>query len=130
MKRVLLGEHITKLGNVLEYRHGKSLSRFMRYSASAGYTQSVRIVLEAEAVLGILSLGDAGLIELVSSEALVYEAEQNPLPTRQEHSYSVLAKAKTTINVTTGVREGVPALVAWRQAARRASSGFSRGKQS
>lgn len=65
----------------------------------------VRIVLEAEAVLGILSLGDAGLIELVSSDALVYEAEQNPLPIRQEHSYSVLAKAKTTINVTTGVKE-------------------------
>jgi len=53
----------------------------------------VRIVLEAEAVLGILSLCDAGQIGLVSSEALVYETEQNPLPIRREHSYSVLAKA-------------------------------------
>jgi len=53
----------------------------------------VRIVLEAEAVLGIISLCNAGLIELVSSEALVYESEQNPLPIRREHGYSVLAKA-------------------------------------
>lgn len=65
----------------------------------------VRIVLEAEAVLGILSLCDAGLIELVSSEALVYETEQNPLPIRREHGYSVLAKAKTTFNVTASVKE-------------------------
>ena len=35
----------------------------------------VRVVLEAEAVLGILSLCDAGQIELISSEALVYETE-------------------------------------------------------
>ncbi len=65
----------------------------------------VRIALEAEAVLGILSLCDAGLVELVSSEALVYEAEQNPLPIRREHSYFVLAKARTTINVTARIKE-------------------------
>ena len=35
----------------------------------------VRIVLEAEAVLGILSICDAGQIELVSSEALEYETD-------------------------------------------------------
>lgn len=65
----------------------------------------VRVMLEAEAVLGILSLCVAGLIELISSEALVYETEQNPLPIRREHGYSVLAKAKMTINVTASVKE-------------------------
>lgn len=65
----------------------------------------VRIALEAEAVLGILALCDAGLVELISSEALVYEAEQNPLLIRREHSYSVLAKAKSMINVTASVKE-------------------------
>ena len=65
----------------------------------------VRVVLEAEAVLGILSLCDVGQIELISSEALVYEAEQNPLPIRREHSYSVLARAKTTVSVTASVKE-------------------------
>jgi hypothetical protein len=38
-----------------------------------------RIVLEAEAVLGVLALCAAGKVELVSSEALEYETEQNPL---------------------------------------------------
>jgi hypothetical protein len=65
----------------------------------------VRVALEAEAVLGILSLCDVGQIELISSEALVYETEQNPLPIRREHSYSVLAKAKTIVSVTASVKE-------------------------
>ncbi len=64
----------------------------------------IRIALEAEAVLGILSLCDVGLIELVSSEALIYETEQNPLPIRREHGYSVLAKAQTTVEVTASVK--------------------------
>jgi len=65
----------------------------------------VRVALEAEAVLGILSLCDVGQIELISSEAVVYETEQNPLPIRREHSYSVLAKTKTIVSVTASVKE-------------------------
>jgi len=65
----------------------------------------VRILLEAEAVLGILSLCEAGVIALVSSEALVYENEQNPLPIRREYGYAVLAQARETINVTARVKE-------------------------
>lgn len=65
----------------------------------------VRIQLEAEAVLGLLPLCEAGVIELVSSDALVYENEQNPLPIRREYGYAVLAQAKGFINVTPGVKE-------------------------
>jgi hypothetical protein len=43
-----------------------------------------RILLEAEAILGIRSLCEAGAIEVVSSEALVYEHERNPLPIPRE----------------------------------------------
>jgi hypothetical protein len=53
----------------------------------------VRVILEAEAVLGILALCDAGRLELVSSDALIYETEQNPLPVRQEHARAILSKA-------------------------------------
>ena len=60
----------------------------------------VRIILESEAVLGILTFCDGGQAELVSSEALWYEGEQNPLPIRQEHTLSVLAKAKSNITVS------------------------------
>ena len=67
------------------------------------YTQ-IRIALEAEAVLGILALCDEGKLELVSSDILVYETEQNPLPIRQEHAYAVLAKAKTVVQMTDNVK--------------------------
>jgi predicted nucleic acid-binding protein len=60
----------------------------------------VRIVLESEAVLGIITFCDSGQAELLSSEALFYEGEQSALPIRQEHTRSVLAKAKDSINVS------------------------------
>lgn len=60
----------------------------------------VRIVLESEAVLGIIAFCENGQAELVSSEALVYEGAQNPLPIRQEHTWSVLAKAKSSVTVS------------------------------
>jgi predicted nucleic acid-binding protein len=67
----------------------------------------VRIVLEAEAVLGIITFCDSGQAELVSSEALFYEGEQSPLPIRQEHTRSVLVKAKSSVN--SGEKERVRA---------------------
>ncbi|GAB4548152.1 MAG: PIN domain-containing protein [Anaerolineae bacterium] len=65
----------------------------------------VRILLEAEAVLGLLSLCEAGMIELVSSDALIYENEQNPLPIRREYGYAVLVQTRETIHVTPAVKE-------------------------
>ncbi len=59
----------------------------------------IRIVLESEAVLGIIQMCDSGLIDLVSSDALVYEAERNPLPVRREHAFAVLAKARESISI-------------------------------
>ena len=63
-------------------------------------SKQIRIALEAEAVLGILAFCDEGKIELVSSEALIYETEQNPIAIRQEHANAVLAKAKSIIKMT------------------------------
>jgi predicted nucleic acid-binding protein len=60
----------------------------------------IRIVLESEAVLGIIALCDGGQVELLSSEALFYEGEQNSLPIRREHTFAVLSKAKSVIDVT------------------------------
>ncbi|MGQ9627360.1 MAG: PIN domain-containing protein [Anaerolineae bacterium] len=58
---------------------------------------SIRIVLEAEAVLGILTLCESGQIELVSSEVLLFEIDQNPNMMRQEYAWEVLSKAKTYV---------------------------------
>lgn len=60
----------------------------------------IRIVLESEAVLGIIAFCDAGQVELLSSEALFYEGEQSSLPVRKEHTLAVLAKAKSVVGVT------------------------------
>ena len=59
----------------------------------------VRIILESEAVLGIIAFCDNGQIELLSSEALLYEGEQSSLPTRKEHTLAILEKTKSIINV-------------------------------
>jgi predicted nucleic acid-binding protein len=67
----------------------------------------VRIILESEAVLGIITFCDRGQAELISSEALFYEGEQSPLPIRQEHTRSVLAKAKSSVKI--GEKERVRA---------------------
>jgi len=60
----------------------------------------VRIVLESEAVLGIIALCHQGQVELISSEALLFEGEQNPMPIRKEHTMAVLSEAKIVIIVT------------------------------
>ncbi len=60
----------------------------------------VRIVLESEAVLGIIAFCSTGQAELLSSEALLYEGEQSSLPIRKEHTLAVLSKAEQVINVT------------------------------
>jgi len=52
----------------------------------------VRIVLEAEAILGIIALCGSEQAELLSSEALQYEGEQSSMPIRREHTFAVLAE--------------------------------------
>lgn len=63
-------------------------------------SNQIRIVLESEAVLGIIAFCDRGQVELFSSEALLYEGEQGSLPVRKEHTLAILAKARTVLNVT------------------------------
>jgi predicted nucleic acid-binding protein len=63
-------------------------------------SNQIRIVLESEAVLGIITFCDAGQAELLSSEALLYEGEQSSLPVRKEHTLAVLAKAKSVVALT------------------------------
>ncbi len=60
----------------------------------------VRIILEAESVLGLIAFCDSGQAELLSSEALIYEGEQSSLAVRKEHTVAVLAKAKGVIEIT------------------------------
>jgi predicted nucleic acid-binding protein len=63
-------------------------------------SNQIRIILESEAVLGIIAFSEIGQVELLSSEALLYEGEQSSLPVRKEHTLAVLAKAKNVLNVS------------------------------
>ncbi|GAB4528637.1 MAG: PIN domain-containing protein [Anaerolineales bacterium] len=65
----------------------------------------LRVALEAEAVLGILALCESGQVEIVSSDALVYETEQNPWPLRREHALAVLSRVVEYIRLTEGVEQ-------------------------
>ncbi len=53
----------------------------------------LRIVVEAEAIVGIIALCESGQIDLMASDTLVFETERNPHPVRKRHALEVLAKA-------------------------------------
>ncbi|MCW5882183.1 MAG: PIN domain-containing protein [Anaerolineae bacterium] len=65
----------------------------------------VRIALEGDAVLALLALCESGLVELVSSDALVFETERNPLMVRREHALAVLAKAALFVKLTDPIEQ-------------------------
>jgi predicted nucleic acid-binding protein len=67
--------------------------------------------LEAEAVLGIIGYCEAGTLTLVSSDALIYEMEQNVQAVRKEHAQAVLAKALLVATVEPAVERRAAVLV-------------------
>ena len=58
-----------------------------------------RIVLEAEAVLGIIDRIETGEVELLSSEVLQLETEENPNPVGRRFALDVLALASRHVVV-------------------------------
>ncbi len=71
----------------------------------------LRIAVEAEAILGILTLCERGQVEIVSSDALVYEVTRNPHPVRREYALAVLGLAKEHLVITKDVEERASQLV-------------------
>lgn len=65
----------------------------------------IRIILEAEAVLGILSFCEGGEVELVSSDFLRFEIERTPNIARQEYAWEVLAQASLHIRLSPKVEQ-------------------------
>ncbi len=53
----------------------------------------LRVRLEAEAVLAVLSHCRSGRSEIFSSDALEYEAVRNPHPVRRAHALDILGEA-------------------------------------
>lgn len=60
----------------------------------------VRIVVEAEAILGIISLIESGNITLISSDILVFEAKKIKISERKNYVFEVLNQANFYIKRT------------------------------
>jgi predicted nucleic acid-binding protein len=65
----------------------------------------LRVRLEAEAVLGILALCEAGEAELLDSDALRFEAERNPYPIRRSFVEEALARASQVVSITALIQQ-------------------------
>lgn len=65
----------------------------------------LRIILEAEAILGIVGLFDAGKIDLLSSEVLLYEIKRNPKTVRREFGLEILSKAADFVFLNESVEQ-------------------------
>ena len=61
--------------------------------------------MEAEAILGLLALCEAGQIDLVSSETLLFETEQNPHLVRKRYALDVLSRALLFIPTDSRIEE-------------------------
>ncbi len=73
----------------------------------------VRIILEAEAVLGILSYIESNKIELVNSDILKYEIENIPNSIRRNNSASILELANSYIKVNSKIQKRAEVLVSF-----------------
>ncbi|MBP6470892.1 MAG: PIN domain-containing protein [Chloroflexi bacterium] len=59
----------------------------------------IRILLEADAILGIIALCEANSLELISSAVLLFEAENNPNRMRRIYAFELLAKARVFVDL-------------------------------
>ncbi len=73
-------------------------------------TQS-RIAIEAEAVLAILSLMEVGKLELVSSEALLFEMARNPNANRKQFAWELLQQAALFVDLNESIEHRAKELV-------------------
>ena len=51
----------------------------------------LRVLVETQAVLGVLALCESGAIELIASDALVFENEANPDVVRRDYAAQAIA---------------------------------------
>ena len=71
-----------------------------------------RIAVEAEAILGVLMLCEAGQVELMMSDALGFELERNPHPVRKEYALKVLSNAAVFVHTESQIEERARAFLA------------------
>jgi predicted nucleic acid-binding protein len=63
----------------------------------------LRVLVEAESVLGVIALCESGQVELVSSDALEFENGRNPHANRRAHVHQVLDRASRFVRISAEV---------------------------
>jgi predicted nucleic acid-binding protein len=53
----------------------------------------LRVRVEAQAILGVLALCESGKVDLIASDALVFESDANPDAVRRDFAAQAMAKA-------------------------------------
>ena len=71
----------------------------------------IRIVLEAEAILGIIEMCEAQKVELVSSEVLELELDKNTISIRKQHGYAVLSRAGHRVSLNDNIEKRAASFV-------------------
>ncbi len=64
----------------------------------------LRILLEAEAIQGIIGLFENGSLELISSDVLIFEINRTTHPIRRDYALQVLSNAKEQITLNTVIQ--------------------------
>jgi predicted nucleic acid-binding protein len=59
----------------------------------------LRVLVEAQAILGVLALCEAGQVDLISSDALIFEIDANPDPVRRDFSNQLTEKASQFVKL-------------------------------
>ena len=65
----------------------------------------IRIVLESDAILGIIDLCNADQLEMISSDVLLYEIKRNPKTMRREFGLDVLSIANEFIQLDESIEQ-------------------------
>src|SRR5712692_3397938 len=64
----------------------------------------LRVLLEAQAVLGVLALCESGKADMVASEALAFESDANPDAVRRDFADQAIAKAAQFIRISPQIK--------------------------
>ncbi len=64
----------------------------------------LRVLVEAQAVLGVLALCELGIAELISSDAIIFETERCPDAFRRDFASQAIAKATRFIKTNDRVK--------------------------
>ncbi len=63
----------------------------------------LRVRVEADVVVAVFAAAEAGAIQLVASDVLRFESENNPIPARRDFARRVLAMCKEDVATTAEV---------------------------